>query len=114
MTLTTLAVCCTLFVFCLVVMVCDSYYFYRSDDNPTNGFCLPIYEKIFPSKHHKGFPMWPSTIILSILLLLLPSFILLVPMSVVVKNPLLHTNTTNKEKKTNGSSHTNNTILKKG
>ena len=84
---TSLIVCCTL-ILLFMLMVCESHYFYKSDDNPTNSFCFPLYRRLFPSERHKGYPMWPSTIVLTILLIILPCFILIFPISVIpVKNP---------------------------
>jgi len=83
------AVVATILFISYVVMICDSRYFYKSDNNPLDALCHPIYGSIFPESTHQGFPMWPSAILLTIFLLLIPIFIMVFPNSVAV-TPLNH------------------------
>ena len=71
-----------------VLMVCDSTYFWYSSNNPTTAFCESIYTVLWTPSAFKGFPMWPPTTVLTMLLLLLPCFIFLVPQSVTTTRHL--------------------------
>lgn len=74
-----------LLFFSTVIFLCDSVYFYRSPDNPTNGFCFPIYNNLFvDGSHHKGYRIWPASTILILILLVVPCLMLLVGGSTAV------------------------------
>ncbi|CAB9528442.1 Ferric reduction oxidase [Seminavis robusta] len=76
---------------CYVVVICNSTYFWspkNSDkDNPLEVLvCEPIKSVVLSwswklEEEHSGFPMWPATIVLTTILIVLPAVLLLVPIS---------------------------------
>ncbi|CAB9525432.1 NADPH Oxidase [Seminavis robusta] len=80
-----------MFWFSYVVVICNSTYFWspkNSDkDNPLEVLvCEPIKSVVLSwswklEEEHSGFPMWPATIVLTTILIVLPAVLLLVPIS---------------------------------